>query len=124
MKIFDFSNGKKGELLGAVQRCDQTGGWLVKKGDKTFKVTLTKTHGPSNEEWTWQTDAARFDHDSGTLVSIKPEDFGVGAICFCFGEMRFGSQDNNGIWAWHVVGTQEWNRNACKNKILKAEVVA
>jgi len=123
MKIFDFSDGKKGARLSIIQRANSTGSSLVRKGEKTFKVSLANKPQRDNEEWRWHQTATFFDHASQSDMAIKPEDFGVEAICFCWGQLFAGPEDPKGIWNWCVIGTQDWNRNACKNKILKAEVM-
>ena len=107
MKVFDFTNGVKGRQVGEIGLVEATGGWFVRKGDKQFKVTLAD----APEGWSWLNSA----HNG--KGEIKAEDFGVEAICFCAGEMIAPHQE----WMWHVIGTQDWNRNACKAGILKAE---
>ena len=56
--------------------------------------------------------------------AIKAEDFGVGAICFCTGEFsvlwHIGHPEAETQWEWHVIGTTDWNREACKSGILKS----
>ena len=40
MKVFDFTNGTKGDLLGDITIANSTGSWLVEKNGSTFKVEL------------------------------------------------------------------------------------
>jgi hypothetical protein len=129
MKVFDFTNGTKGDLLGDITICNSTGGWFVEKNGSTFKVELADPKnvdpvagGKAGIKWTWHTGATNFmeskDH------AIKAEDFGVGAICFCAGEFavlwHIGHPEAETQWEWSVIGTTEWNREACKSGILKA----
>jgi hypothetical protein len=121
MKVFDFTSGSKGALLGEVPRVQATGGWLVAKNDKVYKVDFTAEGKPrtkgANFQWTCAASyAERDDNDqrTGKMVSIRPEDFGVGAICFCRGQSR------DGTWDWFVIGTDEWNRAACIRGQLRA----
>lgn len=112
MKIFDYTDGKKGKLLANTGIANSMDGWLVRKGDKVFRVKLAKK-SPRGTSWEWQS-GAQFRNGK----EIRPEDFGVEAICFCTGEAKFSGVT---CWMWHVIGTQEWNREACKNGILKSE---
>ena len=114
MKVFDFTNGTKGAELGEIKRANALHGWLVRKDDRVFQVSLAN----APEGWDWHAGATWLRWVGGEPqedVAILPEDFGVQAICFCVGQMR-----HNDVWQWAVVGTQEWNREACKRGILKA----
>jgi hypothetical protein len=126
MKVFNFTNGTKGELLGEIKLAGWTGGWLVGKGGKTYKVELAHKRGGSSEDWAWVSAAGY--SAKGEDVAIRPEDFGVEAVCFCIGEVyhtwHAGHPEAQSAWEWKVVGTADWNRGACKSGILKAEVVA
>jgi hypothetical protein len=119
MKVFDFTNGVKGEQVGVIPRANSTGGWLVEKNGQTYRVELNGDYGASNQKWTWHTDATYL--ENGSEIQINPTDFGVEAVCFCFGE--FAVDRDNYEWWWSVVGTTEWNRNACKAGYLKATKV-
>jgi len=126
MKVFDFTNGTKGELLGNVKITDYAGGWFVEKDGSTFKVKLSGAHGRKNERWSWHTNAGHT--VKGKDVDIDPKDFGVEAICFCTGEFfdqwHENNKDAHSHWNWDVIGTTDWNRSACKSGILKAEKLA
>jgi hypothetical protein len=120
MKIFDFTSGAKGKILGNAKTPHKFDGWLIKKKEDVFKVQLNraglKSH--SDQEWEWCS-GARDIND----IEINPEDFGVEAVCFCSGE-RFhlwypGHPEAESHWDWHVIGTKGWNREACRNGILK-----
>lgn len=120
MKVFDFTSGSKGALLGEVPRVSATGGWLVTKGDKVYKVDFTAEGKPrtkgANFQWTCSASyAERDDNDqrTGKTISIRPEDFGVAAVCFCRGQ-------SNDTWDWFVIGTDDWNRAACVRGQLRA----
>jgi len=123
MKVFDFTNGTKGDLLGHIKITDYSGGWFVEKDGSTFKVQLSGAHGRKNERWSWHLNAGHA--VKGKDVDIDPKDFGVDAICFCTGEFFHqwgeGHPEAKSHWQWDVVGTADWNRRACKSGILKAE---
>ena len=112
MKIFDFTAGKKGELLANVGYAHSLDGWLVRKGDRVFKVSLA-AKPKKGSTWEWHSGAQT---KSGTPIS--PEQFGVEAICFCTGAARMNAVE---VWRWNVIGTADWNREACKKGILKYE---
>ena len=122
MKVFNFTNGVKGELLAEINGIQYTGGWVVDKNGSSFKVELTGSHGGPDDKWAWVTNAGHT--VNGTDVDISPEDYGVGAVCFCVGEFfvygRASDPDVVAQWWWRVVGTADWNRSACKEGILKA----
>lgn len=114
MKVFDFSSGAKGELLDVVARARAIGGWLVRKDDKVFKVELAKPRAG----WAWHSSATVPVYENEKFVreeDLAPEQFGVGAICFSTGQDR-----SSQIWNWYVIGTKEWNREACQKGILKS----
>lgn len=108
MKIFDFTNGVKGKFLADSPLISGQTGWFVTKGDAKFKVTLAN----APRGWDWANSA----HIRN--VPIDPAKFGVGAICCCWGQ---STHDN--LWRWVVVGTPEWNKEACKSGILVATKV-
>jgi hypothetical protein len=121
MKVFDFTSGSKGALLGEVPRVSATHGWLVVKDGKVYKVAFTAEGKPrtkgANFQWaTGASYAERDDNDqrTGQMIPIKPEDFGVQAVCFCRGKT------NDDMWDWFVVGTDDWNRAACARGQLRA----
>ena len=114
MKVFDFTNGKRGELLGEVKRIAFTGGALVRKGNKVFRINVAKKE--KDAQWTWH-ETAGF-RSGGEDVHITPEQFGVSAICFCSGQFFPGNE-----WHWHVLGTADWNKKAVSCGILSYEVI-
>jgi hypothetical protein len=122
MKIFDFTSGTKGKLLGEINLANYSGGWLVSKNGVTFKIDLAQTHGGKDDRWEWHANAGHT--VKGKDVDIDPKDFGVDAICFCTGEFfhqwHAGHPEAESHWCWNVIGTTEWNRSACKAGILKA----
>lgn len=107
MKVFDYTDGKRGELLAKVKMAGFRGGYIVVKDDCRFRIELQN----EPEGWDWACEA-----DNG-FGDLKPETFGVQAICFCLGEWNQGLGVK--IWEWVVLGTNEWNREACKKGILK-----
>ena len=122
MKIFDFTSGTNGEHLGDIKRANSLGHAIVMKGGQRFLIELAQPHGGPDDRWSWHIDATNF--IDGEDAHIRPEDFGVGAICFCTGEFfhraYHGHPDAESHWAWSVIGTTEWNREACKAGSLKA----
>lgn len=117
MKVFDFTNGKRGELLGDIRRPGYMSGWLVSKGNKVFKIELAGKHGGG--DWAWQSEAGYGFRNTPGHALIRPEDFGVSAICFCTGSWRCDGKD---VWQWAVVGTDDWNRKAVRCGILNYSV--
>lgn len=122
MQVFDFTNGQKGELLGNIKIANSKAGWLVTKNDKVYKVELAN----AVPGWEWHSGATYLRYENNEPVEdvqITPEMFGVEAICFCTGCWKIGTNDDgtrDEQWQWTVLGTTEWNRNSCKNGILKA----
>ena len=132
MKVFDFTNGTKGDLLGDITIANSTGGWLVEKNGSTFKVELANPQnvdpvasGKAGAKWAWHKGATNI--VEGKEHAIKAEDFDVGAICFCTGEYytvwHEGHPEAQTEWWWEVIGTTDWNREACKSGILKSAKV-
>jgi hypothetical protein len=129
MKVFDFTNGTKGRLLDDITIANSTGGWLVEKNGITFKVELADPKnvdpvagGKAGIKWSWVNAATNRTKNEDRAITA--EYFGVGAICFCTGESsvtwHIGHPEAETQWEWHVVGTTDWNREACKSGILKA----
>jgi hypothetical protein len=99
MKIFNFSTGKKGELLG-----EWYGGALL--GREIYQGT--KRTGEIRPDF-------KIDRYSlNQLVALKnngPEnhpldivaEFGVEAVCFCSGQIG-----ESGEWDWHYQATEAW----------------
>ncbi len=129
MKVFNFTDGVKGELLGDIKVSSAHSGGHVEKNGVNYKVELANpanvkpvSGGKSGAEWTWH--HAVEHRVDGETKDITAEDFGVGAICFCTGEYYVawyaGHPEVQTEWWWTVVGTNDWNREACKSGILKA----
>lgn len=128
MKIFDYTNGTKGKMLGETKVVSYEGSWFVEKNGVTYKITIAKPENVTNaeENWEWHEDASFY--SDGQLVEITPEQFGVGAICFCKGEVFYrwhaGHPEAKSHWEWTVIGTNDWNRDACKSGILNYEKIS
>lgn len=123
MKVFDFTNGRKGEELDDIKIANSLEGWLVRKGDKVYKVELNdgiqRSFG-ADADVSWHSGATWLRWANGEPIEdvrILPEDFEVAAICFCTGRWSAGE---NSRWNWVVIGTAEWNKQACKDGVLKA----
>jgi hypothetical protein len=85
MKVFDFTNGTKGDLLGDIAVANSTGGSLVEKSGNTFKVELADPKnvdpvagGKAGTKWTWHKGATNLMENKDH--AIRAEDFGAGAI--------------------------------------------
>ena len=123
MKVFDFTDGKKGKLLGDIKKQNSSGGWFVVKNNKKYCVRLNNESPWEGVKFRWAKHATYYDPKNGNEmgeVQILPEHFGVDAICFCYG--GFKEMGNDTVWEWTVLGTNEWNKNACKKGILKATI--
>jgi len=91
MKIFNFTNGVKGELLGES--------WLPDSQGCTRMV-----EGKDNEYASFQVSGMTF-HEDAHLINddeILPEDYGTDAICFCTGQWQ------DGTWEWSFLATTKW----------------
>ena len=88
MKIFDFSNGKKGAFLAhatLVTWCDNHGGLKADFGRYEYHTGCGNNHDTSKK--------------------LEPSSFGVEAICFCLGEFICGDSSS---WEWCAVGSVDW----------------
>jgi hypothetical protein len=110
MKIFDFSEGKKGQLLGhakfgAFGSCRLEDGVLYE---------ISSAH-KFTESLTFHNSAHTLGVSSGKYKEseFSPKQLGVGAICTCIGK-----DNTTGVWIWEVVGTPEWSAEAVKKGIL------
>ncbi|MGW8177566.1 MAG: hypothetical protein ACWGQW_02055 [bacterium] len=104
MKIFDFSEGKKGKLLGEVSRPDYLPGVYISETEVALPVWRYTFHssGSRGNKNQW----VSFD-----MKTLKKE-FGVEAICFCMGQLSSGS--DAGEWIWHYCATKKWlQANGC-----------
>jgi len=99
MKIFDFTEGKKGKRLGH-QAMDFVGGWiLTMANDIKVQVSMNRydfadKFGKPHEE------------DQLTTMENVVEKFGVEAVCFCCGKDEY-----QGTWEWRFLATREWLNN-------------
>jgi len=128
MKIFNFSNGVKGEELANVKVANSLGGWLTEKNGAAYRVELANPKnapsaagGDAGVDWKWHSRATNYVDKQD--AEITPEMFDTDAICFCMGEVytawNAGHPEAESEWQWAVIGTAEWNREACKSGILK-----
>jgi hypothetical protein len=93
MKIFDFSNGVKGKQLGEIT-CGALGGWWLnglRLDGKSVQIDRYQYH---EKVWT------KYGNKQ-----IKPEDFGVQAICFC---QVFTANNGEKVYKWSYICTKEW----------------
>lgn len=96
MKVFDFTGGKKGELVGDVKRPTWMNGWTDANGDvlRLAKSPMALHTGGG------------YSDKAGKPVFLDPADFGCGAVCFSLGQLQ------DGTWEWFVIGTKEWLAHA------------
>jgi len=117
MQVFDFTDGVQGKKLADIRIAHGLHGWLVNKDGSVYKVELAN----APQGWAWHSGA---DHGFKPEDEITAEQFGVGAICFCIGEVytmwHAGHPEAESEWQWTVIGTTDWNREACKKGILKS----
>ena len=93
MKIFDFTNGVKGNELGTSKMFDCLGCGRISK--KTGRVeTLEISNCVFHEDMSIYVGGDNY-------KEVMPEDYGVEAICFCEGEIY-------GEWVWHFLATDKW----------------
>lgn len=117
MQIFDFTNGTKGKLLGTTKVMGYSSGCLSEGvSGKVYRISVARSFGPSTA-LNWTTGAG-YTKRNGDDAAFKPEDFGVGAICFCAGDWGIGFGET--CWEWYVVGTQAWNRQALADGLIQA----
>lgn len=109
MKVFDYTNGRKGEQLGEVGRATYCEGHPFHNGKF---MTIGGKQAP-HTEWSMHTGAGRRD------TPLTPEQFDVEAICFCTGQISSGM--DSGTWCWHVVGTSTWIEQAIEKGLLVAK---
>lgn len=95
MKIFDFSDGVKGEYLGNVESWRGNTGWRNEELGIKDKVMI----GPYS--YTRKFSA----YSGGKTQDFVAEDFGVDAVCFCIGQTS-----HDGKWHWHFTANDEWMR--------------
>ena len=96
MKIFDFTNGVKGEYLGEVLPPSSMGATLS-DGDDWIHITIS---GCSFHN------SAHIELPDWSEISILPTDYNVQAICFCTGKFDMGL--DKGKWDWNFLATPEW----------------
>ena len=119
MKIFDFSNGTKGQLLDDARRISWTSSWVSVKDEKGeskyLKVRDPRQLGNGTDLSVVQAAGIR-DNRTGQDIKYLPEDYGVDAILFCMGQEHTGyGFQTPGDWKWFVVGTDEWVARAIAN---------
>lgn len=95
MKIFDFTNGRKGEELGWAKRPDFCADSLVERDGEIIKLKSGR----------YQYHNAAGTGLPGKEKLINPSDYNVDAICFCLGSFRCGDEE---IWEWcYLTSTPE-----------------
>jgi len=111
MKIFDFENGVKGELLGEVQLPSSIGATLS-DGNDYVHITISGCSFHNSAKY-------ELDGWDGEF-SILPSNYNIDgipveAICFCSG--KFDTGLDKGKWDWHFLATPEWlTRNGYPTK--------
>lgn len=104
MKIFDFTNGVKGNELDNIRRPGGLHGWFI--GGTPEATERVKSIGrytfQKGGDYGMAEDKLAFDMDT-----IR-EKFGVDAICWCAGAYIENGQE---VWEWHYTATREWLEN-------------
>ena len=95
MKVFDFSNGKRGKFLTTIIRPSASGGWNINPEEKgirvgDFEFSNNGHTGPLLQYCQYET---------GKIQEI----YGVPAICFCFGK-------DKDRWLWFYAADEDWLR--------------
>lgn len=115
MKIFNYTDGRKGKLLDNIKLAGSLRGWLRSEGDNVYRISVAAP-AARDTEWSWHSGAtylAYVSDDDYEEVEITPDSYGVEAICFCMGQMGRG-----GDWQWVVIGTDDWTEAAIERGIL------
>lgn len=96
MKVFNYTTGKKGELLGEI-RCPS-----FATGYPVYNNCYVKHNWEDRGESRWEIqESVGYVGTSGKTVYIHPSMFGTDAICFCTGKW-------SDRWTWNIVGNDEW----------------
>ena len=114
MKVFDFSNGVKGDLLDEVNRVTYNTCMQRSKDPVTGEVKYLRV---KNEHMLGPQTMLTVHEEAGYRdVKYTPEMFGVEAILMCWGQEHtgYGFQEA-GDWKWIVIGTDEWVVRAISN---------
>lgn len=106
MKIFDFSNGKKGDLLTSIRIPNGMQGFLDDAGKRIpsvdrYEFCISGDDGINGD----------YVFNARTLK----KDFSVSAICFCTGQV-------GDAWQWFYCATPEWLAEYHKKKFVFNEV--
>ena len=100
MKIFDFTNGTKGEFLGEVQLPSSLGATLSGSscnGSDWIHITISGCDFHNS---------AHIEMPDWSETPILPSDYNVQAICFCIG--KFDNGLDKGKWDWNFLATPQW----------------
>lgn len=101
MKVFDYTGGEKGALLGDIARPSYHGGCLR---DDAF-------YSNKDERFQFHFSAGRTFNGVDTPINVA--EFGVDAICFCIGEWTTGS--GGAEWVWCTLYTDAGFEKALKD---------
>ncbi len=99
MRVFNYSNGKKGELLGEVKRTFNNNGNIIGSDEKAIVV---RSVGGMELNAT-----PYYENSKCEFSAVKwLEEFGVDAVCYCMGNYNNGNGYDE--WVWACTGTQDW----------------
>lgn len=101
MKIFDFTDGKKGELLTNIELPNYTSGWFTDIGK------IGSLQGKEFASDAGQDRADRPKSSHYTMLDVL-KSLNVKAICYCLGEMQCGQEP--AYWDWHYTCEPEYAR--------------
>jgi len=96
MKIFDFSEGKRGRLLGHARRPTFSGP-TFHDGNGWVKITIAGCD--------YTSEAGTGFGEFESTEKYEPGTWGVAAICFCEGKFSAGEDD---FWKWTFTATDAW----------------
>lgn len=108
MKVFDYTGGKKGALLGDIARPSYHGGCLR---DDVF-------YSNKDERFQFHFSAGRTFKGVDTPIDVS--EFGVDAICFCIGEWTTGNTSGS-EWVWCTLYTDAGFEKALKDGTVFAK---
>ena len=93
MKVFDFTDGKKGKLLAETQIINSNGSWFKPNTEEPWKIGSI----------TFADSATQWDYDKKKDKHLLATQFGVEAICFCTGQDSISKE-----WDWMFIATDDW----------------
>ena len=121
MKVFDYSNGKKGALLTNMPTPSSCHGSIVDQDERRYRIAL-KGELFGNYTLSFAASTGRYirnqpDHAPHLNADIVTE-LGAEAVLYCDGSYTMCGEE---VWSWHVTATPEWIRKAHKKGWITLE---